>query len=246
MPSSAATSYSVYDHIEAAILRGELKPGDQLPPERELAAQLGVSRSAAREAIRALQFQGVLASSVGHFGGTRVATMQTQALTRLLKLHVALADFPVDHVTELRIALERATATSAARSATSEQLEQMWAVVEAMDVSTLDQAAFNELDTSFHIAIAAASHNPLISDLTIAVRESLRTPIHDAEITMKSDWQSFSEQLRAQHRAVVEAIQARDLEAAGDAIDNHIRFAYAILSPRTGKQRWGDIERAVG
>lgn len=104
----------VLRHVEEAILAGQLSVGDLLPPERELAQQLGVSRSATREAIRALEAQGVLTSSVGAGpgSGTRVTDQQSKALTKLLRLQVALANFPVGDVVELRVALERVSVTS--------------------------------------------------------------------------------------------------------------------------------------
>ena len=90
------------DHIEEGILSGRYEVGSILPPERELATQLGIGRSSVREAIRALESQGVLDSAVGAgpASGTRVTSDQSRALTRLLKLHVSLGKYPVDDVVE--------------------------------------------------------------------------------------------------------------------------------------------------
>ena len=98
----------VIESIEDQILAGALRVGDPLPPERELAARLQVSRAGVREAVRVLEGQGVLRSRVGSGveAGTFVAALPDQALTRFLRLHVALANYPVADVTAARITLD--------------------------------------------------------------------------------------------------------------------------------------------
>lgn len=236
MEAAKSTYRAVYDYVEDEILSGRLKAGDQLPSERDFAHQLGVSRSAAREGIRALQFMGVLTSTVGQSGGTRVSSLQSDALNRLLRLHVAIADFPVDDVTELRIALERCTATMAASAASAERLAHLHTVLDSMSDPELAREDFNELDTQFHVGIAGASHNALLSDLTVAVRESLRAPIMEAERDM-SGWPEFRTSLHEQHTAILDAIVAHDERAASEAMEHHIRFAYAILSSSDAEKR---------
>lgn len=233
MTRGVPTYRAVYGHIEDAILNGELTPGDLLPAERDLATQLGVSRSATREAIRALQFQGVVESSVGQGGGTRVATMQSQAMSRLLRLHVALADFPVHDVTELRIALERATASQAAQTVSKERLQHLGFLVERMQDPDLARDDFNRFDTEFHVGVAGAAHNPLLIDMTVAVRESLRSPIQAAEAAM-TGWPEFKAHLQVQHSAILDAIASADASRAADVMEEHIRYAYAILTTKPG------------
>lgn len=234
MEAARSTYRAVYDYVEDEILSGRLKSGDQLPAERDFSHQLGVSRSAVREGIRALQFLGVLTSSVGQSGGTRVSSLQTDALTRLLRMHVALADFPVDDVTELRVALERSTATMAASTASPERLAQLGALLASMEEGD-SRERFNELDTQFHVCIAGASHNTILTDLTVAVRESLRAPIMDAEREMEG-WTEFHDALHHQHQAIFNAIKAQDSKGAAEQMEHHIRFAYTILSAYLAKR----------
>lgn len=94
--------------FEVQVLAGDLGVGDRLPAERELAAQLGVGRASVREAIRTLQAQGVLHSAVGAgtTGGTTVRSGDPAALSRMLRLHVALGHVPLADVIEVRVALE--------------------------------------------------------------------------------------------------------------------------------------------
>ena len=214
-------------HIESAILDGSLVIGQSLPSERELAAQLGVGRAAVREAIHALVAQGVLASSVGPRGGTRVAAMRTEALTKFLRLQVALANFPVADITEVRVALERTTVTAACRDITAESLNRIRATLDQM-AEVEDPEEFNRLDTDFHVLVARAGDNALATDMTIAIRESLRSPILHAEETMP-DWESFRTGLLSQHEAVYAALMDRDVARAIVAMEAHIRHSYAIL-----------------
>lgn len=221
----------VLRHVEKAILQGRLAVGDVLPPERDLAQQLGVSRSATREAIRALEAQGVLTSGVGTGpeAGTRVTDQQSRALTTLLRLHVALAEFPVEDVVELRIALERGSVSLAARRASAPTLRRLRALLEAMAAPIVGLEAFNELDTEFHILIAQAADNRLITDMTAAVRESMRQPILRASRQMP-DWESFRADLQRHHEGIYQAVAAHDASRAADLVEAHIRVAYSVLS----------------
>lgn len=220
----------VLDHIERLVLAGTLRVGDRLLPERDLATQLGVSRAAVREAIRTLQAQGVLTSQVGSgsSAGTHVTAQRSKALGRLLRLQVALAMFPADDVVVARIALERSSAELAARQQAKEGAERLRRLLDGMAVPDLSAEEFNELDTQYHIAIAHMGANTFVSDLTEAIRESLRKPILDAERAL-DDWAAFRASLIADHEAIGEAIIGRRPEEAADIMEAHIRRAYAIL-----------------
>ena len=222
----------VLDQIEEQILAGALRVGDRLPGERNLASQLQVSRSAVREAIRILEAQGVVRSTVGSGkdAGTVVSAMPSQALTRLLRLHVALANFPILDVIDARVMLERSSATLAAENASSEDLEAMRAALDGMERPDVSQGAFNDFDTAFHVAIAEASGNRLVADMTIALRNSMRRPILHALRALGSDWERVADQLRADHRAVLAAIEAEDGALAAERVDHHIRTAHATLA----------------
>lgn len=221
----------VLRHVEEAILAGQLSVGDLLPPERELAQQLGVSRSATREAIRALEAQGVLTSSVGAGpgSGTRVTDQQSKALTKLLRLQVALANFPVGDVVELRVALERVSVTLAAQRISEPALRRLRGVLDAMASPAVGLDAFNELDTEFHVLMSQAADNRLITDMTVAVRESMRLPILRASRQM-GDWNAFRADLQRHHESIYEALAGRDAQRAADLVETHIRVAYTILA----------------
>lgn len=215
------------DYIENSLLDGSLRVGAQLPPERDLAARLGVSRGAVREAIRVLQAQGILESQPGPGRGTRTTAGQTKALGRLFRLHLALASTSLSDLTETRIALERSTAALAARHWEPASLRRLERMLLAMDEIT-DLDAFNALDTDFHVEIAVAARNPFIGNLTAAIREALRDPIRIASEAM-TDWQELRLDLCRQHHQIYDAIASRQPELAASVMEAHIRTAYTVL-----------------
>lgn len=218
----------VLRHIEAGILSGSYRSGDQLPPERDLASQLNVGRAAVREAMRVLQTQGLITASTGRGGGTRVTPAQGDALARIFRLHLAVAGAGISELTETRVALERASAATAARRATPQMLTDLEAKLDAM-VATEDPEAFTDLDTEFHVLIARCGGTVLVTDLTVAIRQAVRDPIRTAQLEM-DDWPAFRERLIIEHTAILDAIKAGDPDAAAESMDIHIRNAYTALT----------------
>nr|WP_130866454.1 FCD domain-containing protein [Acidipropionibacterium timonense] len=214
-------------HIDAEILSGRLTNGQRLPPERELATQLGVSRGAVREAIRVLQAQGILVSETGRGNGTRVESTPSNAIGHILRLQLALDMVSFADLTETRVALEKAAVASAARIQHEEALQRAEATLGRMhDVAAPDP--FNELDTAFHVALAEAGDNHLMSDLTVAIRRAVHTPIRKAEHAL-ADWAGFRDVLVADHVAMLAAVRAGDEDLAAARTEAHIRSAYATL-----------------
>ncbi|MBC9957176.1 FadR family transcriptional regulator [Yimella sp. cx-51] len=218
--------------IEERILDGRLVRGSTLPAEREFAAQLGVSRAAVREAVRTLQANGVLRSSVGAgaAGGTMVMGQPHVALTRMLRMHVALANFPARDVTQVRVVLERLSSSLASVHADHEARGRMRDALEAMDDDALSRAEFNRYDTDFHVAIARGAGNTLAADLTVAIRESMRQPIMwGFDEADGEQWAALRGQLRSQHHAIMAAIDAKSADEAADLVEQHIWSAYEAM-----------------
>ncbi len=220
----------VLDWVETGILDEALRVGDQLPPERELARQLDVSRAAVREAMRTLQAQGVVTSAVGAgaTGGTTISAVPAHALMRLLRLHVALAHFPYPDVIEARIALERLSARLAATHAAEAQLRAMRAAVATMTTEGVDRETYNDADTAFHVALAEAAGNRLVADMTVGIREAVRLPLLEA-FRRVGDWERFVVSLNRDHRAILAAVESGDSDRAEDLVERHIRSAWREL-----------------
>lgn len=219
----------VLERIETQIVSGALREGERLPPERDLATMLRVSRPAVREALRILESQGAVRSQVGKGpdSGTTIERLPSDALARLLRLHVALGSFPLEDVIETRVALERASVVLACRRARPQYLARMRVDLPAMDEPDVDRRTFNELDTGFHISLAKAGGNRLTADVTRAIRESMRLPILASLSAMpdtgEHDWPSIRDGLRADHRAILAAVEAGEAGNAADLVEAHIR-----------------------
>ncbi|GAA3584769.1 FCD domain-containing protein [Amycolatopsis ultiminotia] len=221
-PGRQPTYEMVLNHVEKQLMSGDLRPGDRLPPERELAAQLGASRQAVREAMRVLQAQGVIRSQVGtgDGSGTVVVPAPARALGRVLALHLAVDSFPVDDVAEARVMLERFSAGLAARRRKAADLLRMEIELDAMDAD-LGPEEFSDPDVAFHVAIAGAAGNRLVNELTVAIRESVRGLL--GAVREQGDWEALRDRLRAEHRQIYTALANGEAAAAADLIELHVR-----------------------
>lgn len=232
-PTRAPKAYEVVlAWVDQRILDGRLAVGDTLPAERELAKMLEVGRAAVREAVRTLEAQGVVRSAVGAggAGGTIITAVPSGALGRLLRLHVALANFPLPDVLEVRVSLESLSVRLAATNATPDDLAAIHHLLEQMDDPGIDREDFNDCDTDFHVALASAAGNHLARDFTAAIRESMRLPILDSFRTVGS-WDEVADRLRADHRAIYEAVAAGDGDGAAAITEEHIRSAWRLITP---------------
>ncbi|MER6118752.1 FCD domain-containing protein [Streptomyces sp. NPDC001743] len=220
----------VLQTIEQRVLAGDLKAGDRLPPERELAPVLGVSRSALREALRVLETIGVLVAQPGRGpdAGARIVRNPDDALGRLLRLHFALGSYSLEDMLEARVVLERSSFEAAARHASEEDLGEAEALLVRMGESDVDVSEFNDLDTRFHVRIARSSGNELTSTLTSAVRESVR-PLILRALEAAEDWPATAAALNADHAELLRLVRAGEGPRAADVVEAHIRGLHGKL-----------------
>lgn len=220
----------VLESIEAQVLAGELKAGDRLPPERELAPALGVSRSALREALRVLETIGVLVAHPGRGAdaGARIVRNPDDALGRLLRLHFGLGSYSLADVLEARVVLERSSFEAAARRTSPEASAEAGEILERLRAPGIGPAEFNDLDTAFHVQIARSSGNQLTSTLTAAVRESVR-PLILRALEAAEDWPATAAALNAEHTELLRLVRAGDGAAAADLAERHIRGFHGTL-----------------
>jgi GntR family transcriptional repressor for pyruvate dehydrogenase complex len=218
----------VIDQIEQQLASGRLRAGDRLPPERDLAATLGVSRAAVREAIRVLEAMGLLVQGTGSGpgAGTILTAAPADALTRLIRLHVLVASVDTSDVVRARIALERESARLAATHATAEDRVRIDEHLAAMDAPDVGVEAFNERDTALHLAIARASGNQLVAELTTALRTAMRPTLLRA-LVASDDFAATTERLRTEHHGIARAIRDGDGPRAADLVEAHIEGFYS-------------------
>ena len=163
----------IVQQIEESVLKGTLKPGDQLPAERELAQQLGVSRTAVREAVKTLREKGLVEAYSGR--GTFITDGTSQAARQSFDLMVKIGQQEGSpHLAELRLILEPGIAALAAVRADEEAVTALRDAVKVMDGAQRDPEAYIEADLDFHLALAEAAGNPLILSLIDSIVGLLR------------------------------------------------------------------------
>ena len=217
-PTDGVTAEVVVQHVRGLIERGELRPGDRLPPERELAVQLGVSRPSVRAGLRSLAAIGILQTR--HGAGTFITdgppTLGTEPLSFLAALH----GFTQDEMYEARRALEVGVAGLAAERATDDQIATIAEEVTSLFASLDEPQSFLRHDIRFHRAVAAASGNPILASLVEMVStifyEHRRKKVEEA-----GDLKDSAQM----HRAIYHAIRARDAKRARAAMNEHLLLA---------------------
>lgn len=163
----------VVQQIEQSIVQGGLKVGEQLPPERELGERFGVSRTAVREAVKALREKGLVQTEPGR--GTFITNSTSLAVRNSLHLLVRMGRSNAsDDLVQVREILEPEIAALAAKHATLEQLDSMRQVVDAMDAALDDADQFVEADLNFHLLLAKAARNEIIPVLLDSIIDLLR------------------------------------------------------------------------
>jgi GntR family transcriptional repressor for pyruvate dehydrogenase complex len=207
----------IVKQIEESIEKGALKAGDQLPAERELALQFGVSRTAVREAVKALREKGLVEAYPGR--GTFI-TSETSNSIRLTFDRIIKAG-PRDgtlHVVEVREILEPEIAALAATRVTEESLEELREAIKIMDTAKNDPDSFIEADLDFHLALGEAAANPLILSLIdsiVGVLREQRLSIFKVE--------GGPERGQYHHKRILEAVEHRDPGGAREAMRAHLR-----------------------
>jgi GntR family transcriptional repressor for pyruvate dehydrogenase complex len=233
------TKISISEEIAKQIMdlisKGELKPGDHLPSERELCKDFGASRSSLREALRCLSIVGVLNARVGE--GTSVAVDGEKFLRKIIEWRLITERHDIENLLVVRMALEGVSAANTAQRATNEQIEKLRKLVARMQASQKDEKAFAELDLQFHIALAEASGNTLVSDLIALVRSQLVKALHKVLVVPHALPQAYKE-----HCAIFEAIERRDPDGARIAMQAHLE---AHLRRYTGATKNGSAAEAA-
>jgi GntR family transcriptional repressor for pyruvate dehydrogenase complex len=202
--------------IEESIQKGELSAGSQLPPERDLAKQFGVSRTAVREAIKALQEKGLVDAFPGR--GTFVTTGTPNAMRRSLdRLVNSGEEEGRAYLVEVRDILEPEIAALAAERADDEAVATMREAVKTMDSAAWDSDVYIEADLDFHLALAEAAGNPIVLSLIDSIVGLLRE--QRLRIFRVEGGPDRGQQ---HHRRILEAIQRRDPQAARAAMQSHL------------------------
>jgi GntR family transcriptional regulator, transcriptional repressor for pyruvate dehydrogenase complex len=206
----------IVQQIEESIVKGTLKPGDQLPAERELAQRFGVSRTAVREAVKALREKGLVEAYSGR--GTFITDGTTHAVRQSLDLMVKIGQPEGStHLAEVRAILEPEIAALAATRIQEAELATMREAVAIMDRAGQDPDAYIEADLDFHLALAEGAANPLI----LALLDSIVGLLREQRLRIFKV-PGGPERGQVHHKRILEAVERRDAEAARDTMRAHL------------------------
>ncbi|AWB85318.1 FadR/GntR family transcriptional regulator [Mycetocola zhujimingii] len=218
----------VLETIERDLLEGRLRPGDRLPGERALSADLGVGRSSVREALRVLEVLGLIrtATGSGPNSGAIIIALPGGGMSALMRLQVAATGFAVSDIVATRLVLETAVAADLADADPRPSLEASVALLDVMESLTLTDAEFLALDAQFHLSLAEASGNQVIAATMAGLRSSIESYVRAGAATLPS-WTATAERLRAEHRDILAAIETGDAASARSTVHAHITNYYA-------------------
>lgn len=212
----------VQEAIKGAILAGELKSGEMLPPEIELARQFGVSRATLREALRVLSTQHLIRKVPGARGGNFVQAVDYSALGFAVSDSVgnlmALGRVDFEEVAEVRQQLEVPAVRLAAKNRLQADLDELHAVIERQKSISVDDPTVPDLDRKFHSGIAQASGNRVLASLVTALHNATE-PVSYLDLSPEVGRTTFK-----QHLAILKAIEDQDADAGEAAIIEHLSY----------------------
>ena len=216
----------VVEHVRALIAKGEVKPGDRLPPERELARKLKISRSSLRAGIGFLSAMGVLKSR--HGAGTFVSSGPPALDSSSLSVLGALHGFLPWQMFEARLVLESSVAALAAERATDEHIAELAEEVTEMYASLDDPQEYLIHDVRFHRTIARAAGNPILA----ALMETITANLYETRLETVQHSSDLKESAEM-HREIYRAIRARNPVHAHHTMEQHLKLARTAQDAET-------------
>jgi GntR family transcriptional regulator, transcriptional repressor for pyruvate dehydrogenase complex len=205
----------VADQIRAVIEQGGFAPGSRLPPERELALQLGVSRPSLREALIALEIQGRV--EIRMSSGVYVCAAPPASGSEAL----ALGESPSE-LMQARSVLEGSIVSLAAARATKQGLDRLRSCLEAMRLDLLRGHAPVETDRRFHVTIAELTGNSILARLVGELFDGRQSPI-SSRLTRRAESERTWQAALHEHELILHAIESRDPQDATAAMSAHLK-----------------------
>ena len=212
-----APSDKIIRQIRALITSGQLNPGDRLPPERKLAEKFGVGRSVVRDAIRKLEFYGIVKTQPQ--SGTVIAGMGIVALEGLITDVLNIEETDFHSLVETRVLLEVNAAGNAARRRTTDDIVALTKALDAYEKKIAEGDAAVEEDLLFHLKIAEASGNKVLKSLMLIITPDIVKNFNTLNIC--SD--NRNNKIVEEHREILNYIIEKDADAAEKAMRNHLQ-----------------------
>jgi GntR family transcriptional regulator, transcriptional repressor for pyruvate dehydrogenase complex len=208
----------VVERIKELLARGELKAGSRLPPERELADMLNISRPSLRTALKALSVMGIIRAKPG--AGTYIAESLPEVFTEPMHFMTLINNTSVEELFEARRIIEAGLAELAAERATTDDIQLLIREMDGMKATINDPENFLKHDVRFHQVMAHAANNKLMSGVMDTIAQLLfhirRQTIDNAtDLDEAIDW----------HQKIVDALRKHDPKRAKDMLSGHLRAA---------------------
>jgi DNA-binding FadR family transcriptional regulator len=212
---------ALVNELVQRFLDPEVRPGSKLPPERELAASLGVGRSNLREALKVLDLLGLIEIRQGD--GTYLRGEPTRLLPQVVEWGVLLGGEDADELVDARVQLEIGVARLAADRASGEDIEKLASLLEQMQNAS-DNAEFADADGCFHLALAGAARNSVLEGMLVNVRSLIH-----AWIMRAARLPGVREDAVHEHGAILDAVRGGDADEAARAMLAHMASARSSL-----------------
>ncbi|NKQ51897.1 FadR family transcriptional regulator [Amycolatopsis sp. K13G38] len=214
------------NELRERILDGEFPEGTALPPERELVSQTQMSRTTVREALRILEVQGLVRIKTGRAGGAFVQRPGRDSVATSVSLLIRGQQIRLAALLETREAIEPFCARLAARHRTDADLDRLDAANKDIADPDGSLASFLQANVDWHVAVATASHNELLTGLMTALSQAIYTATENEDFV---DAEVRRTTVRA-HKSITEAIRAQDPDAAVRRMGRHVHaYAEAVL-----------------
>jgi DNA-binding FadR family transcriptional regulator len=215
----------IVEQIRLLMRKGQLKPGDRLPAERDLCERFGVSRVTVREALRMLESSGLVEIRVGARGGAFVTVPTADRVEEGLADLLSLSVIDAADVTEVRLILEIGIVPLVCERATDEDLADLAEICERSEAALASGDYSMALSAEFHTRVAQATHNPAIVMLAESFRGPLLMSLEEAKVIAPAMGRLGTEE----HKRFVAAVSGRDCEAATTIMREHLeRTAHRV------------------
>lgn len=233
------TTDIIIDRIRTAILEGKLRPGDRLPPEKELGEQFNVSKQTMRESLRALEYMGLITLRKGAGGGAFIVEVEKGVAVGNLANYLYFKNLTIENLSECRRIMEPYAAARAAERISDTDLADLERLNHAtrnnLKAQKWDQVSRDEI--AFHRLIARQTHNPVL----VLMLDFVETLLEDFKQILNPD-SAFMLSVLEAHETIHAAVAAGDAQLASDRMLAHVIDVETHLSrlktSRAGRRLW--------
>ena len=230
------------DVLREQILEGQLDVGVSLPSERELAQQSGLSRATVREALLILEVEGLVVTRTGRNGGAEVMRPRTETVQRSIHTFIRGQGVRLESVLQAREAIEPQSARLAAVHHTQGDWDNLLACHQRIQECIGDVPAFLQANLQWHVCLVSASHNELLMAFTQAISQA----VYEATDLRGFNSPEVRQAVVQAHQRVMDAIQARDADAAWRRMGRHVGAYVQAVDQRSKEAAAQRSKRNVG